>query len=466
MDSYRVKFMDGHSFHHKPIHVNDIIRKTMEENTPIETITAGETGAMDGILRFFWKCGTFFTGVVALAMGVLYVKQESLLYFPSIGGVPRHPSQNPRRYRSPSEHNVPFETHMIPCADGTTIHSWLLYHPENSSQKKKVPTIIFFHGNAGNIGLRLPNAIQMYHYLKANIWLIEYRGFGDSDDAKPNESGLKMDAEAVVTYANNPQTRNMHNVDPNNLFVFGRSLGGAVAFHLAQYSQSASYPPLAGVIVENTFLSISEMVDHLMPYVAPFKAIILRMQWNSGRIAPTIRIPTLFLAGARDTLVPHSHMLELFDRMKSSKVGSVVRMHVVEDGTHNETWMQGGREYWMAIQLFIDEVFAAERQSGAAYSRSASNGISRNNSEGPFKRKGSTGLTSFLTSDSTSSSSADCPGTLKRKESVEVNLGCDGGDAADMISTVGNFMGMAREATRSVAGVKDTGGAGTYKKKD
>ncbi|KAL7535411.1 hypothetical protein ACHAXR_006471, partial [Thalassiosira sp. AJA248-18] len=390
--------------------------------------------------------------------------QESLLYFPAIGGVPRHTSQNPKRYRSPSEHNIHFETHMIRCEDGTTIHSWLLYHPENNSVnkgKKKVPTIIFFHGNAGNIGLRLPNAIQMYHYLKANIWLIEYRGYGDSDDVTPNEAGLKMDAEAVLNYANNPQTRSnnmQNNVDPKRLFVFGRSLGGAVAFHMAQYSQSCSYPPLAGLIVENTFLSISKMVDHLLPYVAPFKMLILRIGWNSGIIAPTIRIPTLFLAGARDTLVPHSHMLELFDRMKSSKVGNLVRLHVVEDGTHNETWMQGGREYWMAMQRFIDEVFAAEQQSGASCSRSGKTASVKNiSSNVPFQRKVSSGMAS------TSFSSASGEG-----KSVEVDMGFDGDGgegAADLVASVGNFVGMAKEATRAVAGV-GMGGAGAVKKKD
>ncbi len=456
-------------------------------------VDPSETTMTDVLLRLFWKAGTLVTGVVALAMGVLYVKvsickiylqlmhnhinlvhqltcsafcchsynclqQESLLYFPSIGGVPRHPAQNPRRYRSPSEHNIPFETHMIPCADGTTIHSWLLYHPENSeSSKKKVPTIIFFHGNAGNIGLRLPNAIQMYKYLKANIWLIEYRGYGDSDDVKPNEAGLKMDAEAVWNYVNNPQLNiHMPNVDPRRLFVFGRSLGGAVAFHLAQHSQMAawkSYPPLAGVIVENTFLSISEMVDHLMPYVAPFKLLVLRMDWNSGVIAPMIRIPTLLLAGAKDTLVPHSHMLELYNRLKSSKVGNLVRMHIVEDGTHNETWMQGGEAYWIAIQKFIDEVFAAEAApTGSSYTRSASNG------SGVIQRKGSTGLTAASTFSGESSGGVVC------KDSVEVDSGCaDGADAADMITSVGNKMYfLGKSATDAAA--KAVGG--DTKKKD
>ena len=415
-------------------------------------------------------------------------QQESLLYFPSIGGVPRHPGQNPRRYRSPSEHNIPFETHNIPCSDGTTIHSWLLYHPNNeqSNTNNKLPTIIFFHGNAGNIGLRLPNAIQMYHYLKANIFLIEYRGYGDSDDAKPTEDGLKLDAEGIMNYINvHANTRQLYNVDPRRLFVFGRSLGGAVAFHMAQYAQqqeqqstSPSYT-LAGIIVENTFLSISEMVDHLMPYVAPFKMLILRMSWNSGKIVPSIIIPTLFLAGAKDTLVPHSHMLELYNRMnKSSKGDNIVRMHIVEDGTHNETWMQGGKEYWMAIQRFIEEVFAAEQAniSYKQYGAKTDTIVSRsgNNDGALYQRRGTTDVTAATSTSSSLSSSAAAANT-NNNNPIEVDMGCatdagagsgdgSGMDAADMIASVGNIIGMAREATKTVAGgVK---GSSVLKKKD
>ncbi|KAL7548051.1 hypothetical protein ACHAWF_011338 [Thalassiosira exigua] len=430
--------------------------------------------ANEMLVRFLWRCGTFFTGAVALALGALYAKQESLLYFPSIGNVPRHTSQNPRRYRSPAEHDVPFETHRIPCQDGVSLHSWLLYHPDaaggGGGGGRRRPTIVFFHGNAGNIGMRLPNAVQMHRYLRANVWLIEYRGYGDSDDATVNESGLKSDAEAVWEYVHDPRTRGgtagTNAVDPRGVFVFGRSLGGAVAFHMARYAESTAHPPLAGVIAENTFLSISEMVDHLMPLVAKVKMLILRMRWDNGEVVPTLRSPTLFLAGAKDTLVPHSHMLELFDRRKRSGAGGVVRMHVVEDGTHNETWMQGGRAYWIAIQRFLDEVVAAEAATGASLSRSGGAAGVNNASDGaggrdgPFQRKGSAGPASAMSS-SCSSSSGDCA------EPVEVDMGHAGEDAADMISSVGNIVGMAKEATRSVAsGVKVMGATSLHNKKD
>jgi pimeloyl-ACP methyl ester carboxylesterase len=320
---------------------------------------------------------------------------------------------------------------MIKCDDGITIHSWLLYHPSSSpNDNKEIPTIIFFHGNAGNIGLRLPNAVQMYHYLQANIWLVEYRGYGDSDDAIVNEVGLKLDAEAVLKYAHDANN-NMSNVNVKKLFVFGRSLGGAVAFHLAKYAQVNKYP-LAGVLVENTFVSVSTMVDHLMPYVAPLKSFVLRIGWNSGEIAPTINTPTMFLAGAQDTLVPHGHMLELFARMKNSKMDNLVRMHVVENGTHNETWMQGGKEYWVAIKRFLQDVLSAEDHDGR---------VVKDGKNGVFQRKAST-FTTVCTEASISSVT---------NESIEVSMGSnDGEDAAGMISSVGNFMGMAKEATRSI----------------
>lgn len=203
-----------------------------------------------------------------------------------------------------------------------------------------------------NIGLRIPNAVHMYNQLQANVLLVEYRGYGNSDDAIPSEKGLKRDAEGALQFITSHDQ-----IDSNRIFLFGRSLGGAVAFHLAQFADSHSIP-LAGIIVENTFLSISHMVDHLMPVVAPFKALILRIGWNSYEIAPTLKTPILYLAGAADQLVPHSHMLDL--HMASSKASTCARIYVVKDGTHNETWLQGGREYWEAILNFMNEVFASE----------------------------------------------------------------------------------------------------------
>jgi pimeloyl-ACP methyl ester carboxylesterase len=306
--------------------------------------------------NLIYKSATVSAGLVAVLVGLLYYKQESLLYFPEIGGVPRRSSSNPRSYRSPSEYNMPYETHMITCEDGVRIHSWLLLQPDNNN--KVAPTIIFFHGNAGNIGLRLPNAYKMFTALRANILLVEYRGYGDSDDnVKPTERGLKLDSQAALRFLLEKQQDKIH---PDKIFVFGRSLGGSVAFHMASYAQSNGLK-LAGVIVENTFLSISKMVDKVLPLVAPLKSLVLTIGWDSERIAPTITAPILYLAGDKDELVPHSHMLKLHELSKKSS--SYAKMHIIRGGTHNDSWIAGGKDYFISMRSFISQVILNEGES-------------------------------------------------------------------------------------------------------
>jgi len=312
------------------------------------------------LINFMWKAGMFSTGIATLLIGLLYAKQESMLYFPEIGDLPRRTSSNPRYYRSPSEYQIPFESHTIRCDDGVSIHAWLLLQKDSITERS--PTIIFFHGNAGNIGMRLPNAKQMYGNLKANILMVEYRGYGDSDIVKPTEVGLKLDAEAALNFV-----RGHAEIDPDRIFCFGRSLGGAVAFHLALYAernrQKDGRSILAGIIVENTFLSISKMVDKLLPWVSPLKPLVLRIGWDSERIAPMVSLPVLYLAGDQDELVPFSHMKSLYEISGRSSI--YARIHIIRGGTHNDSWAKGGIEYFNQFNAFISHV-ATRRTSSLA----------------------------------------------------------------------------------------------------
>lgn len=297
------------------------------------------------VVPFLFRSGTVIVGLVAVVAGILYAKQDSLLYFPEIGGIPRRPRNNPRKYRSPQEYDLPFEEHFIRCSDGVSIHAWWI-RSNKVDHSKKIPTIIMFHGNAGNIGLRLPNAALMVQHLKCHVLMVEYRGYGDSDSVVPNEVGLKLDAEAALRFvADSPSN------DNQPVFLFGRSLGGAVAIHLAHYAERNNIP-VAGVMVENTFLSISKMVDAIMPLVAPLKGFILRIGWDSERLLPKTMAPVLFLAGARDELVPHGHMQRLYELSHSE----LSEIFVIENGTHNDTWMKGGNLYWVRLIQFMAKV--------------------------------------------------------------------------------------------------------------
>jgi pimeloyl-ACP methyl ester carboxylesterase len=320
------------------------------------------------IVPFLFDLGTKAllgtAGVAVALLGLLYFNQESMLYIPQLDrNIPRTNSANPRGYRSPKEYkynNLPFEEAWIPTKDGAEIHTWLLLKDESA------PTIVFFHGNAGNIGIRLPNAEQMYQRLDCNVFLVEYRGYGDSrGESKPNEDGLKLDGDAAVNYI-----QNNAKIDSSKIILFGRSLGGAVAFHVAQVwqessssssSSSSSHPPLAGMIVENTFCSIDDMADILFPFLKAIKGPLLKMHWNSKAIvANGLDLPILYLAGEDDEIVPPLQMRDLFQLSQESSRLAV--FHAVPTGRHNDTWLRGGENYWKAMLQFIQMTTTASQK--------------------------------------------------------------------------------------------------------
>jgi hypothetical protein len=209
------------------------------------------------------------------------------------------------------------------------------------------------------------------------------------------------------------------------------------------------------------------MVDHLLPLVAPLKSIVLRINWDSISIVPKLTTPTLFLAGAKDTLVPHEHMLRLHRERSKGKINSLVRLHIVKDGTHNETWLQGGKEYWVAIQSFLKEALSAYNSSGSNSYASNNVSLSNNSMHRPIQRKfaASTATLPEMKDSSLSISTSTCP----EGSNTEVVMG--GEDAAGMISSVGNFMGMAREAlksgsTKNIGAAPASSGGQTYKKRE
>jgi len=369
----------------------------MEDDHGGAVVASASSSLLSSLGPLLLRLATLVLGLVGFAGSVLYVKQESLLYFPEIGGIPRRPDGNPRGYRSPDERALPYESHMIPCADGVHIHAWLLFAFDTP---KTAPTIIFFHGNAGNIGLRLPNALQMLQHLRVNVLMVEYRGYGNSDSVTPTEAGLKLDAEAALRFVHQELGQARGVIDSSQIFLFGRSLGGSVAFHLAEHAvmqqqqpnkngQQEQLPMIAGLIVENTFTSISAMVDKLMPFLTPIKPFVLKIGWNSAAIVPKLHgVPILFLAGARDELVPHDHMRELVQLAEASG-NAMVSMHVIPDGTHNESWIQGGPAYWDAIKNFMAGVLqnkmATTQQPLAAATAAAASTSTTSSSGGGSK---------------------------------------------------------------------------------
>lgn len=147
-----------------------------------------------------------------IILGILYQSEDHLLYHPEL------PTHARVFVPIPTMFGLPYENLYIRSADGTLLHMFFIKQPL-TERSTKCPTIVFFHGNAGNIGHRLSNASGLFHTLKCNLLLLEYRGYGLSEGV-PSEEGLYMDARSAVDYIT---TRS--DINKSEIVIFGRSLG-------------------------------------------------------------------------------------------------------------------------------------------------------------------------------------------------------------------------------------------------
>lgn len=203
-----------------------------------------------------------------------------------------------------------YEDLQIPTPDGESLHA-LFIRPSNKRLARDV-TVLMFHGNAGNIGHRIPIAKIMQEVIGCNVLMLEYRGYGLSTGV-PDEAGLKIDAQTGLDYIRQ-RAETMH----TKIVVYGQSLGGAVAINLVADNQESG--DIAGLILENTFLSIRKLiptyvyrqirqklcltVSRVFP-PARYLARLCHQHWTSEEVLPKITdVPVLFLSGLKDELVP------------------------------------------------------------------------------------------------------------------------------------------------------------------
>ena len=142
-----------------------------------------------------------------------------------------------------------------------------------------------------DMGFRLPNLRQMQQQMGCNIFIMSYRGYGESE-GEPSESGLKMDAQCALDYVFDNAER--LGIDERKVFIFGRSLGGAVAIYMA----SKHSERIGGLIIENTFTCIADMVKQVLPFLDfdVVKQYMLKLEWRSVDLIPHIKCPMLFFA--------------------------------------------------------------------------------------------------------------------------------------------------------------------------
>lgn len=238
-----------------------------------------------------------------------------------------------------------YESVMIRTKDRVVITGYLIKRPVQSIHGLSNCTLLYLHANAGNMGHRLPIARVLWEKLNCNVFMLSYRGYGKSE-GQPNEKGIKIDAQAALDYIlKHDKLKN------TKIIVYGQSIGGAVAIHLASQNSHR----VNALIVENTFLSIPKLIPSVFKYLSPF-SFLCHQIWDSEKhIKATTDVPILFLSGKHDELIPQSHMKSLYqtavhERTKLNGSANDVRFIEFDQGKHNDTCIQDG--YFDAIVSF------------------------------------------------------------------------------------------------------------------
>ena len=243
-----------------------------------------------------------------------------------------HPHKYPEGNWNSSSSSVSREDVHFTASDGVRLHGW--YIPSAGAKA----TLLWFHGNAGNITHRLGN-IEMLKPLNLNIFIFDYRGYGKSE-GEPDEKGIYSDSQAAYDWL-----VNIKKIPPQKIILFGRSLGGICAVEIAAKN------PAAGVILESVFPSARRMAQKIFPFLPLGWAI--KSRFDAIAQVPGLKLPKLFLHGTQDEVVPYKLGRELFAAAVEPKT-----FYDIEGAGHNDTYLVGGPAYFGALDQFIQNAIA------------------------------------------------------------------------------------------------------------
>ena len=234
---------------------------------------------------------------------------------------------------TPNDVNLEYEDVRIQTSDGLALQGWFI--PGKAETGSNV-TWLWFHGNGGNIGHRIGELALAHHRTEANIFIFDYRGYGESEGA-PSEKGTYLDSRAVMEYLSSRS-----DVDSGRIVYLGHSLGAAVAVELA-----LTQPPMAMVLV-SPFASVHDMANLTLPFL-PIGWLV-RNHYDSISRIQQLDVPVLILHGDQDETVPISQGRKLYGAANQPK-----RFQVLEGAAHNNTFEVAPEQYWGTIEAFLAE---------------------------------------------------------------------------------------------------------------
>ena len=216
----------------------------------------------------------------------MYLNQRKLLYLPS-----------ENNYLD-DQIDFNFREVFIDVEKNLKLKAWLI---ENDFKNKK--TLVFFHGNAGNLSNRTYKLTHLSK-LDLNIIILAWRSFS-GNEGEPSEQNLYNDAKKTIDWLNSRGVKN------KNIILYGESLGTGIAVELGQTNQ------FGGIILESPFTSMTNAAKNIYPWL-PVK-YLLKDKYDSEKKIKNLQIPILIMHGKKDNIVPFKMGKKLYDLANNPK---------------------------------------------------------------------------------------------------------------------------------------------------
>jgi fermentation-respiration switch protein FrsA (DUF1100 family) len=235
---------------------------------------------------------------------------------------------------TPADIGLNFESVDFTSTDGLKLNGW--YVPAPNSRF----TLLFCHGNAGNIMHRL-DSINTFYNLGLSCFIFDYRGYGRSR-GKPSEQGTYLDADAAYKWLTEKKK-----IPPDEIIIFGRSLGGCIAAHLARTAKPKA------LAIESTFTSYVDMGRKFYPYM-PVRWFA-RFSYSAVGYIRDVHCPVMIVHSANDEIVPFEFGRKLYQEANEPKRFAEIF------GSHNDGFIISGDAYTRAWAEWLE--FLSEYQA-------------------------------------------------------------------------------------------------------
>ncbi len=271
-------------------------------------------------MRTFVSVLTIAASIYFVLVLMLYLLQDRMVFLSNLPGR--------SLTASPNHIGLNYEDVSLATSDNEDLHGWYIPAANPSG------VLLFFHGNAGNISHRM-DSIKIFHELGLDVLIIDYRGYGQSS-GKASEQGTYLDAQSAWEYLVNNR-----GITPDNIVIFGRSLGAAVASWLAARTSPGA------VILESCFTSGLDMADRLYPFL-PVR-LITRLKYPVIDYVKRFSSPLLVVHSRQDEIIPFDMGQSIFAAAPEPKEMLVLT------GDHNGGFLLNRDQYLVAIGKFLDQ---------------------------------------------------------------------------------------------------------------